>query len=48
MNIEFLEPAREEFIEAVGYYNAQKEGLGFEFSEDIRITIERIIQYPEA
>lgn len=48
MNVEFLEPTWAEFIEAVEYYNGQKEGLGFEFSEEIWTTIERIIQYPEA
>jgi plasmid stabilization system protein ParE len=48
MNVEFLDPARTDLIEAVEYYNDQKEGLGFEFSEEIRTTIERIIQYTEA
>jgi plasmid stabilization system protein ParE len=48
MNVEFLEAARAEFIEAVEYYNEQQEGLGFEFSDEVRSTIERIIQYPEA
>jgi hypothetical protein len=48
MNVEFLEPAWAELLEAVENYNDQKEGLGFEFSDEIRATIERIIQYPEA
>ena len=48
MNVQFLEPARLEFIEALDYYNDQKEGLGLEFSNEIRATIARIIQYPEA
>ncbi len=48
MNVEFLEPAWAELLEAVEYYSGQNEGLGFEFSEEIRATIERIIQYPEA
>ena len=48
MNVEFLEAARAEFIEAVEYYNEQREGFGFEFADEVRSTIERIIQYPEA
>ena len=48
MRVEFLEPAWAEFMEAVEYYNAQEEGLGLEFLEDVRVTIERIIRYPEA
>jgi toxin ParE1/3/4 len=48
MKIEFLEPAKNEFIDAVHFYNDQSEGLGYEFAVEIRRTIERIIQYPEA
>lgn len=48
MNVQFLEPAQAEFREAVDYYNAQVEGLGFEFSDEVRTTIDRIIEYPEA
>ncbi len=48
MNVEFLEPAWAEFMEAIEYYNDQREGLGFEFLEDVRAAIERIIRYPEA
>jgi len=48
MKVEFLEPARAEFVEAVEYYNGQREGLGLEFSDEIRATIQRIIRYPEA
>lgn len=36
MNVQFLEPAQAEFREAVDYYNAQVEGLGFEFSDEVR------------
>ena len=48
MNVEFLEPAWTDLVEAVEYYNDQEEGLGFELSEEILTTIKRIIQYPEA
>lgn len=48
MDIKFLAPAEVEFTEAVSYYNMQSEGLGYEFAAEIKRTIERIIQYPEA
>ncbi len=48
MNVQFLEPAQSEFIEAVRYYNAQTEGLGFEFSDEVKATIVRIAEFPEA
>jgi len=48
MNVEFLDPARAEFLEGVEYYNEQREGLGLEFSEEVRAGIRKIIEYPEA
>jgi len=48
MKLEFLDVAEAEFIEAVTYYNEQSEGLGYEFAAEVRRTIGRIIQYPEA
>lgn len=48
MQIRFLAPAQAEFEAAVGYYNSQREGLGFEFAEEIKRTIGRTVQYPEA
>jgi plasmid stabilization system protein ParE len=48
MTVRFLEPAENEFKEAIKYYNEQSEGLGYEFALEIRKTIERIIHYPEA
>lgn len=48
MKIEFLAPAEIELIDAISYYNMQSEGLGFEFAAEVKRTIERIIQYPEA
>ena len=48
MQIEFLEPAREEFQEAVVFYDNRKAGLGSEFAEEVRKAIARIIPYPEA
>ena len=37
-----------ELIDASSYYNIQSEGLGFEFAAEVKKTIERIIQHPEA
>ena len=48
MNVEFLSIAEEEFADAVNYYNNQSEGLGYEFALEVKRSIERIIQYPEA
>lgn len=48
MKIEFLAPAEMEFVNAVAYYNMQSEGLGYEFASEVKRTIERVIQYPEA
>lgn len=48
MKVLFLEAAEQELIEAEAYYNGQREGLGFEFSEEVRATINRIIEYPDA
>jgi plasmid stabilization system protein ParE len=48
MDVVFLAPAQAEFAEAVGYYNAQREGLGEEFAEEVQRTIARIREYPEA
>jgi len=48
MEIVFLAPAQAEFMDAISYYNMQSEGLGYEFAVEVRRTIERIIQYPEA
>lgn len=48
MQIEFLEPAREEFQETVVFYDNRKAGLGSEFAEEVWRAIARIILYPEA
>lgn len=48
MNVEFLEIAEVELREAVLCYNRESEGLGFEFAVEVRRTIERIVQYPDA
>ncbi|MBI3601304.1 MAG: type II toxin-antitoxin system RelE/ParE family toxin [Candidatus Omnitrophica bacterium] len=44
----FLDSAIKEFELAVNYYNAQSEGLGFEFALEIRRSLERIVRHPLA
>ena len=46
--ITFLDPAEQEFYDAVRFYNSESEGLGFEFALEIKRTLERIVQYPFA
>jgi hypothetical protein len=48
MKIVFLPPAKAEFVEAVSYYNTQSEGLGYDLAAEVKKTLTRIIQYPEA
>ena len=48
MNVEFLEPAAQEFYEAIVFYDIQRQGLGQEFAKEVENTIERIKQDPEA
>ena len=48
MEIIFLSPAKDELTEAITYYNGQSEGLGYEFAAEIKKTLERIVQYPNA
>ena len=48
MVIVFLPPAKGEFTEAISYYNDQSEGLGYEFAAEVKRTLERIVQYPDA
>lgn len=48
MNLKFLPQARSEFVNAVRYYNSERPGLGFEFSNEVRNALTRIKKYPEA
>jgi plasmid stabilization system protein ParE len=48
MKIEILAATETELTDAVSYYNEQSEGLGYEFAAEIKQTITRIIQYPDA
>jgi plasmid stabilization system protein ParE len=48
MRVEFLEPARSEFNEAVDYYEGRQPGLGLKFEEEVKSTIQRIAAFPAA
>jgi hypothetical protein len=48
MEIIFLSPAKDELTEAISHYNGQSEGLGYEFAAEVKKTLERIVQYPNA
>ena len=46
MQIEFLAAAREEFLNAVSYYDSEKQGLGDEFYDEVWRTNFRIVSHP--
>lgn len=48
MKVRFLRAARNEFREAIRYYNGQRIGLGSEFREEVRAAVQRIEEYPLA
>ncbi|MBV9216543.1 MAG: type II toxin-antitoxin system RelE/ParE family toxin [Acidobacteria bacterium] len=48
MNFTFHPEAREEFIEAIAYYESARGGLGLEFSREIHSTINRVVERPLA
>lgn len=46
MRVEFAKAAREEFLASIEYYEHQQPGLGLIFSEQVKTTLERIINFP--
>jgi len=48
MKFYFHEHAETEFDRAVEYYEDCQRGLGIEFAKEVKATIARIIQHPEA
>jgi|SRR5438876_12246043 len=48
MKLIYLDAADFEFDEAIAYYNKERNGLGFEFADEVKQTIERIKNYPRA
>ena len=47
MKIEFLKLAKLEFDEAVMYYEGESEGLGVRFKQEIRSSIDMILEFPK-
>jgi len=47
MKVIFLKNASLEFRDAVKYYNTERQGLGFEFANEVKASLTRIKQYPE-
>jgi len=48
MKLKVLTAARTDAAGAIAYYNAQEPCLGAEFAAEVRKTIERILQFPNA
>ncbi len=48
MKVSFHPDAKEEFTEAINYYEECQEGLGLEFAKEIYSAIQRIIRFPKA
>ncbi|MGL1892019.1 MAG: hypothetical protein OCD02_10350 [Spirochaetaceae bacterium] len=48
MKVNFLRVSELELNDAVSYFNEQSEGLGFEFANEVKRTIKRILDFPEA
>ncbi len=48
MKAELLAAAEVDLLDAVSYYNEQSEGLGYEFAAEVKQTLARIFQFPDA
>jgi toxin ParE2 len=48
VNVLFLDAARRDLREAIRFYESQRPGLGREFRDEVRATVERIVSFPEA
>jgi len=46
--IEFLEAAMSDLAEAVACYNLSQDNLGYEFLDEVKRTLKRIHDFPEA
>jgi hypothetical protein len=48
MRVDFLPLAKSELDEVVAYYDGQRAGLGEEFADEVRRTLGRIVNWPNA
>jgi hypothetical protein len=48
MNVSTLPPATQELVEAVAWYNQQRDGLGYQFVKEFENALDRIVQLPNA
>jgi hypothetical protein len=48
MNVSFLKIAEIELNDAINYYNEQSEGLGFDFANEVKLTLDRIINFVDS
>lgn len=48
MKFAFHPAAEEEFLFAIAYYEECKTGLGYEFSQEVYLAIQRALRYPFA
>ena len=48
MKVRVLDAARFELRDAIRYYNGERAGLGDEFKEEVRSTLERVKSFPLA
>jgi hypothetical protein len=48
IQVEFLEPAEADLADAIAYYNSQRQGLGFDFADEVKKALARIAQFSEA
>ena len=48
MKFHLLPPAKQELREAARYYENCVPGLGHDFLREVRVTIDRIIRWPQA
>lgn len=48
MEVRFLKTAQQELKDAVVHYNTESEGLGYEFALEVKLTIQRIKDFPNA